>query len=135
MGDLSTAGTTASTVIFRQNHIYVANVGDSTAILALVNPEADEAGQHPVIAKVLTKDHKPEDPDESRLIEKLGMSYGFEHAQTCPVYMNMYIGSLHNSEVNCLCKFLLATVFTIVANTLSLYSSASISFSDQCPCG
>ncbi len=33
MGDLSTAGTTASTVIFRQDHIIVANVGDSTAVL------------------------------------------------------------------------------------------------------
>ena len=35
MGDLSTAGTTASTVIFRQDHIIVANVGDSTAILGV----------------------------------------------------------------------------------------------------
>ena len=35
MGDLSTAGTTASTVIFRQDHIIVANVGDSTAVLGV----------------------------------------------------------------------------------------------------
>ena len=33
LGDLSTAGTTACTVIFRQDHFYVANVGDSTAVL------------------------------------------------------------------------------------------------------
>ena len=33
MGDLSTAGTTVSTVIFRQDNIFVANVGDSTAVL------------------------------------------------------------------------------------------------------
>lgn len=33
MGDLSTAGTTASTVIFRQDQIFVANVGDSTIVL------------------------------------------------------------------------------------------------------
>ncbi len=33
MGDLSTAGTTASTVIFRQDNIFVANVGDSTIVL------------------------------------------------------------------------------------------------------
>ena len=32
-GDLSTAGTTASIVIFRQDHIIVANVGDSTVVL------------------------------------------------------------------------------------------------------
>ena len=35
MGDLSTAGTTASTVIFRQDHIIVANVGDSTAVIGV----------------------------------------------------------------------------------------------------
>ena len=33
LGDLSTAGTTACTVIFRQDHFYVANVGDSSAVL------------------------------------------------------------------------------------------------------
>ncbi len=71
-GDLSTAGTTASTIIFRQNHIFVANVGDSTAILAVKNPKRVEPNQHHVKALVLTKDHKPEDPDETKNIEKLG---------------------------------------------------------------
>ena len=33
MGDLSTAGTTVSTVIFKQDNIFVANVGDSTVVL------------------------------------------------------------------------------------------------------
>ena len=33
LGDPSTAGTTACTVIFRQDHFYVANVGDSSAVL------------------------------------------------------------------------------------------------------
>lgn len=33
LGDLSTAGTTACTVIFRQDHFYVANVGDSSVVL------------------------------------------------------------------------------------------------------
>ena len=73
-GDLSTAGTTASTVIFRQDHIFVANVGDSTAILAVANPDAGRPNQHPVKAVVLTKDHKPEDPDEIKNIENLGES-------------------------------------------------------------
>ena len=75
MGDLSTAGTTASTIIFRQNHIFVANVGDSTAVLAESNPKAEEPGQHPVIARVLTKDHKPDDPDETKQVESLGKVY------------------------------------------------------------
>lgn len=47
-------------------------MGDSTAILALKNPLAEEPNQHPVKAMVLTKDHKPEDPDETRNIENLG---------------------------------------------------------------
>ena len=33
LGDLSTAGTTACTVVFRQDHFYVANVGDSSAVM------------------------------------------------------------------------------------------------------
>ena len=72
-GELSTAGTTASTVIFRDDHIFVANVGDSTAVLAVTNPQQELTGQHPVKAIVLTKDHKPEDPDENLKIQVLGM--------------------------------------------------------------
>ena len=72
MGDLSTAGTTASIIIFRQNHIFVANVGDSTTILGEVNPKAGEPGQHAVRPRVLTKDHKPDDPAEIRQVESRG---------------------------------------------------------------
>ena len=72
-GELSTAGTTASTVIFRGDHIFVANVGDSTAVLAVNNPHKNQIGQHPVKAIVLTKDHKAEDPDEIRTIKGLGI--------------------------------------------------------------
>ena len=72
MGDLSTAGTTASIIIFRQNHIFVANVGDSTTILGEVNPKAGEPGQHAVRPRVLTKDHKPDDPAETRRVERRG---------------------------------------------------------------
>ena len=72
-GDLSTAGTTASTVIFRKNHIYVANVGDSTGIMGVRNPRYGEPGEPPIIPKLLTKDHKPEDPEEQENIRRLGM--------------------------------------------------------------
>lgn len=72
-GDLSTAGTTASTVIFRKNHIFVANVGDSTAIMGIKNPLGDQPGEPPLIAQVITHDHKPEDPEEQRHIRELGM--------------------------------------------------------------
>ena len=39
---------------------------------AVRNPDAQSAGQHPVTAQVLTKDHKPEDPEENKLIHSLG---------------------------------------------------------------
>ena len=72
-GNLSTAGTTASTVIFRKSHIFVANVGDSTAVIAVNNPQFGEPGQPRVVAQQLTKDHKPDDPTEQDHISSLGM--------------------------------------------------------------
>ncbi|KAL5477120.1 hypothetical protein EMCRGX_G023866 [Ephydatia muelleri] len=72
MGDPSTAGTTASAVIFRQDKIFVANVGDSTAVLAVNNPYGHMPEEPAVLAQVLTKDHKPDDPSETQLIESLG---------------------------------------------------------------
>ena len=71
-GDLSIAGTTASTVIFRKDHIFVANVGDSTAIMAVKNPRSSEPGQRRVVAQLLTKDHKVDDPSEQEHIRSLG---------------------------------------------------------------
>ena len=71
-GDLSTAGTTACTVIFRKDHIFVGNCGDSTAVMAVRNPAYGQSGEHPILAKVLTKDHKPDDPMEKEAIEELG---------------------------------------------------------------
>jgi len=53
----------------------VANVGDSTAVLAVNNPQKNQIGQHPIKAIVLTKDHKAEDPDEIKTIKGLGMFY------------------------------------------------------------
>lgn len=58
-GLLSTAGTTASTVILTDNHMIVAHVGDSTVVLGTKDTE-----QHPIRAVAVTKDHKPEDPEE-----------------------------------------------------------------------
>ena len=42
---------------------------------AVRNPNAQLAGEHPVCAKVLTKDHKPEDPEEHELIHSLGKNW------------------------------------------------------------
>lgn len=68
----STAGTTATIVIFRQGNIFIANVGDSTAVLAVNNPLAAKLNQHPIKAVVLTKDHKAGDPQEILKVKNLG---------------------------------------------------------------
>ncbi len=72
-GDLSTAGTTASIVIFRKNHMFVANVGDSTAIMGIINPHYGQPGEPQLVAQVITRDHKPDDPAEQKLIRESGM--------------------------------------------------------------
>ena len=71
-GDPSTAGTTACTVIFRKDHIFVANVGDTTAVMGVKNSQSGQLGEPPVMAKVLTIDHKPEDPLEQERVKSLG---------------------------------------------------------------
>ena len=75
MGDLSTAGTTASILIIRQNCILTANVGDSTIVLAQLNEKAAEPGEHPLTAVALSKDHRPDNPEEYKQVEKLGKPY------------------------------------------------------------
>ena len=72
MGDLGTAGTTASTIIKRKHHIFVANFGDSMGIMGVRNPRYREPGKPPVIPRLLTKDHQPEDPEEQKNIRRLG---------------------------------------------------------------
>ena len=58
-GDLSTAGTTACIVIFRIGHIFVSNCGDSTAVMGIRNLTYSQPDKPPLIASVLTKDHRP----------------------------------------------------------------------------
>ena len=41
-------------------------------LTAVSNPRAHLPGQHALKTCVLTKDHKPEDPDETQLIQSLG---------------------------------------------------------------
>ena len=40
--------------------------------MAVRNPAYGQSGEHPILAKVLTKDHKPDDPMEKEAIEELG---------------------------------------------------------------
>ncbi|XP_050312532.1 protein phosphatase 1D [Anthonomus grandis grandis] len=63
----STAGTTASVAFIRRGKIYIGHVGDSGIILGYQEPGTSEWK-----AKPLTKDHKPETPEEMRRIESSG---------------------------------------------------------------
>ncbi|GFO29692.1 protein phosphatase 1d [Plakobranchus ocellatus] len=66
----STAGSTATIAIIKQGKLYTGHVGDS----ALVLGENDAYGglQNPVQAICVTKEHKPDDPDERLRIEDAG---------------------------------------------------------------
>ncbi len=65
--DLAATGTTGCTILMVREKIYVANVGDSRAVAALVNEEGK-------ITKIdaLTRDHKPTIPAEQERIESCG---------------------------------------------------------------
>ena len=66
--DASVSGTTAVTCIIKEQRMWIANSGDSRAIVArkiLDNPGALEAID-------LTIDHKPDSPDEMRRILQMG---------------------------------------------------------------
>jgi len=66
MGLPSTAGTTASIAFIRRGKIYTGHVGDSAIILGQqVNPDKWEG-------LCLTRDHKPENPEEAKRIHESG---------------------------------------------------------------
>jgi hypothetical protein len=86
-----TSGCTCVTVYVRDKKLYVANVGDSRAVMAFkpsaedvaaaiaANPEQfppEEEGDIPIaerfIAKDLSRDHKPDDPEEMARIVAWG---------------------------------------------------------------
>jgi protein phosphatase PTC2/3 len=61
-----TSGTTCVTVYLKENRFYVANCGDSRAIMA----SKDSTGK--IVPKAFTRDHKPDDPEELERIQKWG---------------------------------------------------------------
>lgn len=65
----STSGTTASVVVIRGRHMYVAHVGDSAVVVG----EKDDPKMG-LEALEITQDHKPELPKEKERIEQLGGS-------------------------------------------------------------
>lgn len=60
-----TSGCTCVTIYCRDNRMYVANVGDSRAVMAYKDGDA-------YLAKQITRDHKPDDPEEQARIESWG---------------------------------------------------------------
>lgn len=71
LGD-SLSGSTATCALFRNRMLYVANVGDSTAVLGKINPRCGQIGQPKIIPEIITDDHKPDDKSERERIEALG---------------------------------------------------------------
>ncbi|KAA8587165.1 hypothetical protein FQN60_001001, partial [Etheostoma spectabile] len=66
----STSGTTASVIVIRGVHMYVAHVGDSAVVVGVQENDSDIRLQ----ALEITQDHKPELPKEKQRIERLGGS-------------------------------------------------------------
>ncbi|XP_038145129.1 protein phosphatase 1D-like isoform X1 [Cyprinodon tularosa] len=66
----STSGTTASVIVIRGVHMYVAHVGDSAVVVGVKEEHSDITLQ----ALEITQDHKPELPKEKERIERLGGS-------------------------------------------------------------
>ncbi|XP_068457389.1 protein phosphatase 1D-like isoform X2 [Clinocottus analis] len=66
----STSGTTASVIVIRGVHMYVAHVGDSAVVVGVQENDSDITLQ----ALEITQDHKPELPKEKERIERLGGS-------------------------------------------------------------
>nr|XP_046266232.1 protein phosphatase 1D-like [Scatophagus argus] len=66
----STSGTTASVIVIRGVHMYVAHVGDSAVVVGVKENDSDITLE----ALEVTQDHKPELPKEKERIERLGGS-------------------------------------------------------------
>jgi len=71
-GKPSYAGTTVACVLFKADKAHVANVGDSKIILAYRNPNYGRLGEPEILAKELSKTHRPLDVEEKKRIEHLG---------------------------------------------------------------
>mmetsp|Transcript_14193 Transcript_14193/g.19284 ORF Transcript_14193/g.19284 Transcript_14193/m.19284 type:complete len:146 (+) Transcript_14193:1905-2342(+) len=62
--DVRYSGSTCVSILTYGRHLFMANVGDSRAIII----KQDPSDPRKCIAKALTRDHKPDDPLEAKVI-------------------------------------------------------------------
>jgi len=89
-------GSTATVCIITENKLYLGNVGDSRAVLAV--KEGDE-----LCAKRISRDHKPDDADEKARINKAGgvVWQGRVRGTECAINMSRAIGDFaHKAPLN-----------------------------------
>lgn len=74
-----TSGTTAVAVYAKGSHLWVANCGDSRAVMAYRSSGSSTEGEASeeqksgsILARDLSRDHKPDDPIEQKRIEEWG---------------------------------------------------------------
>jgi len=63
VSDVRFSGSTCTSIITYGRRVYCANVGDSRTILIRAAPNGDGC-----LVRALSRDHKPDDPEESRVI-------------------------------------------------------------------
>ena len=66
---------------------------------ATVNPEAGDGDQPALLANMLTRDHKPEDPSETRRVEDLGMLHTTQYVHTSLVLFILAIYGVQPSAL------------------------------------
>ena len=64
VSDVRFSGSTCTSMITYGRKVYCANVGDSRTILIRASPETPSG----CTVKALSRDHKPDDPEESKHI-------------------------------------------------------------------
>lgn len=66
--DVRYSGSTCVSILVYGCHLYIANLGDSRAIIISADPDTP----HRCFSRALTRDHKPDDPEETKAIIAAG---------------------------------------------------------------
>jgi serine/threonine protein phosphatase PrpC len=87
--------------------MFVANAGDSRAVMACSD------GQGNLVAKNLTRDHKPDDPEEQERIEKWGgyVCPPYEEGLSARVYLDPHFTMIGLAMSRSIGKCLLSMIY------------------------